>query len=91
MDKINTAIDDYNERSRQLSVKGWGCPRVDIGMADLRSQDNGQLSTRLRLDPLRHMRALEAACHEIANETRPGYDKNGKDNRDMSQLYLVAS
>lgn len=47
-------------------------------MADLRSQDNGKLSTRLRLDPLRHMRALEAACHEIANESRPGYDKTGK-------------
>lgn len=47
-------------------------------MSDLRSQDNGQLSTKLRLDPLRHMRALEAACHEIASENRPGYDKNGK-------------
>lgn len=47
-------------------------------MADLRSQDNGQLSSRLRLDPLRHMRALEAACHDIAIENRPGYDKNGK-------------
>ena len=48
-------------------------------MADLRSQDNGQLSSRLRLDPLRHMRALEAACHDIAVEHRPGYDKSGKD------------
>ena len=47
-------------------------------MADLRSQENGQLSSRLRLDPLRHMRALEAACHDIATEHRPGYDKNGK-------------
>lgn len=46
-------------------------------MADLRAQDNGQLSTRLRKDPLRHMRALEAACHDIASEHRPGYDKNG--------------
>lgn len=77
VDKINTAIDDYNDRSRRLTVRGWGCPRVDVGMADLRSQDNGQLSSRMRLDPLRHMRALEAACHEIANENRPGYDKNG--------------
>ena len=77
VDKINTAIDDYNERSRRLSVRGWGCPRVEVGMADLRAQDNGQLSTRLRKDPLRHMRALEAACHDIAMEMRPGYDKNG--------------
>lgn len=77
IDKISTAVDDYNERSRRLSVKGWGCPRVEIGMADLRAQDNGQLSTRLRKDPLRHMRALEAACHDIATEHRPGYDKNG--------------
>lgn len=77
MDRISTAIDDYIDRSRRLSVKGWGCPRVQIGMADLRSQDNGQLSSRLRFDPLRHFRALEAACHEIASESRPGYDKNG--------------
>lgn len=46
-------------------------------MAELRSQDNGNLSQRLRRDPLPHLRALEAACHEIATETRPGYDKNG--------------
>ena len=46
-------------------------------MADLRSQDNGQLSQRLRTDPLRHLRALEAACHDVANEERPGYDKSG--------------
>ena len=46
-------------------------------MADLRSQDNGQLSQRLRTDPLRHLRALEAACHDIANDERPGYDKEG--------------
>jgi DNA replication licensing factor MCM3 len=32
------------------------------------------LSERLRLDPLRHLRALAAACHAIADEERPGYD-----------------
>lgn len=42
----------------------------------------------MRLDPLRHMRALEAACHEIANENRPGYDKNGKN--DDFGLFLRA-
>ena len=34
------------------------------------------MSQRLRMDPLRHMRALEAACHSIASEERPGYDKD---------------
>lgn len=60
-----------------MSVEGWGCPRVNINMAELRSQGNGGLSQRLRRDPLPHLRALEAACHEIAMESRPGYDKNG--------------
>jgi hypothetical protein len=78
VDRISTAIDDYAHRSKSLSVEGWGCPRVDINMAELRSQDNGNLSQRLRRDPLPHLRALEAACHEIASEARPGYDKHGK-------------
>ncbi|CAJ1953617.1 unnamed protein product [Cylindrotheca closterium] len=75
VDRISTAIDDYAHRSRNLKVEGWGCPRVNISMSELRSFE--QLSKRLRHDPLRHMRALEAACHEIAQESRPGYDKNG--------------
>lgn len=78
VDRISTSIDDYAHRSKSLSVQGWGCPRVEISMAELRSVDNGDLSQRLRRDPLRHLRALEAACHEIAEEVRPGYDKNGK-------------
>lgn len=50
--------------------------RVSFSMAELRSAN---LSERLRLDPLRHLRALEAACHFIADEGRPGYDtKAGK-------------
>jgi DNA replication licensing factor MCM3 len=75
VDKISTCIDDYAHRSKALSVEGWGCPRVDISMSELRA--HGQLSSRLRRDPLRHLRALEAACHDIAMENRPGYDKNG--------------
>jgi len=43
-------------------------------MSELRSDG---LSERLRLDPLRHMRALEMACNMIASEERPGYDKEG--------------
>ena len=77
VDRISTVIDDYTHRSKSLSVEGWGCPRVNINMAELRSQGNGGLSQRLRRDPLPHLRALEAACHEIAMESRPGYDKNG--------------
>lgn len=76
-DRISTAIDDYTHRSKSLSVEGWGCPRVNISMADLRAEGNGVLSQRLRRDPLPHLRALEAACHEIAVDARPGYDKNG--------------
>ena len=45
-------------------------------MAELRSEDP-RLSQRMRLDPLRHLRALEAACDAIASEERPGYDKEG--------------
>lgn len=77
VDRIATVIDDYTHRSKSLSVEGWGCPRVSVNMAELRSQNNGELSQRLRNDPLPHLRALEAACHEIAMESRPGYDKNG--------------
>lgn len=44
-------------------------------MSELRSEDVA-MSQRLRMDPLRHLRALEAACHSIASEERPGYDKN---------------
>ena len=44
-------------------------------MSELRSEDI-TMSQRLRLDPLRHLRALEAACHSIASEERPGYDKD---------------
>lgn len=47
---------------------------VRISMAEIRSEDPA-LSIRLRYDPLRHLRALEAACHSIACELRPGYDK----------------
>uniref|UniRef100_A0A7R9ZUF6 DNA replication licensing factor MCM3 n=1 Tax=Pseudo-nitzschia arenysensis TaxID=697910 RepID=A0A7R9ZUF6_9STRA len=77
VDRISTVIDDYTHRSKSLSVAGWGCPRVNVNMAELRSMGNGGLSQRLRRDPFPHLRALESACHEIAMEARPGYDKNG--------------
>ena len=75
MERIVTAYDDY--RHMQL-LQGKGRPpndttplRVAFSLSELRSAN---LSERLRLDPLRHMRAMEAACHAIANEERPGYD-----------------
>ena len=48
-----------------------------VSLSDLRSE-NPLLAQRLRHDPLRHLRALEAACHAIAAEERPGYDKDGE-------------
>jgi hypothetical protein len=47
-------------------------------MAELRSYENGSLSQRIRGNPPPHLRALEAACHELATENRPGYDKHGR-------------
>mmetsp|Transcript_7222 Transcript_7222/g.10563 ORF Transcript_7222/g.10563 Transcript_7222/m.10563 type:complete len:795 (+) Transcript_7222:118-2502(+) len=75
-ERITTSLDDYVQRSRDSKKQstGWGCPRVRISMSELRSLDP-ELSNRLRNDPLRHLRALEAASHNIASESRPGYDK----------------
>mmetsp|Transcript_7876 Transcript_7876/g.7468 ORF Transcript_7876/g.7468 Transcript_7876/m.7468 type:complete len:808 (-) Transcript_7876:256-2679(-) len=85
--RIETSVDDFVQRSRNLQsgtnkgsnngieAVGWGCPRVRIALSELRSE-NPRLEQRLRADPLRHLRALEDACHEIAKETRQGYDKN---------------
>jgi len=60
-----------------MDIVGWGCPRVRVSLGELRAE-HPRLAQRLRYDPLRHLRALEAACHEVALEERPGYDKEGK-------------
>ena len=88
VDKIGTSVDDFVHQSKTQGVEGWGCPRVDVNMSELRSQDNGSLSQRLRRDPLPHIRALEAACHDIAMEERPGYDKNGTSNK-LFKIYCT--
>eukprot|EP00559_Dactyliosolen_fragilissimus_P005909 CAMPEP_0184861300 /NCGR_PEP_ID=MMETSP0580-20130426/6007_1 /TAXON_ID=1118495 /ORGANISM="Dactyliosolen fragilissimus" /LENGTH=785 /DNA_ID=CAMNT_0027358729 /DNA_START=122 /DNA_END=2476 /DNA_ORIENTATION=- len=90
-DRIATAIDDYMEMSRnngggkqnsglhngfRSENVGWGFPRVKINLTELRSTSR-ILEQRLRSDPLRHLRALEAACHDVALVERAGYDKNG--------------
>ena len=70
-DRIYTSCDDHSHiQSQGLGVKNAAI-RVSFSMAELRSAN---LSEQLRLDPLRHLRALEAACHIIADEGRPGYD-----------------
>mmetsp|Transcript_19015 Transcript_19015/g.34389 ORF Transcript_19015/g.34389 Transcript_19015/m.34389 type:complete len:814 (+) Transcript_19015:235-2676(+) len=86
-DKIGTAIDDHVQRSARKGSSSSdstggpsggslvGHPRLRIPMSDLRSHDS-RLSNSLQRDPLRHIRALESAAHEIAVEERPGYDKN---------------
>jgi DNA replication licensing factor MCM3 len=69
--RITTAIDDFQHHLGKSSTSS--CPRVTISMAELRSFG---LSEPLRIDPFRHLRALEEACRKIAQEERPGYDKS---------------
>ena len=86
VDNITTAIDDYrlaiqnnanltgaetsNGRSK---VTGMACPRVKVKLSELRNE-NPMLERRLVHDPLRHLRALEFAAHDVAKDERPGYD-----------------
>ena len=77
-DRINTAIDDYTleRQTKSSNVKGGvgtGCPRVKVKLSELRSEDP-DLERRLIHDPLRHLRALEFAAHEIGKDERPDYD-----------------
>ena len=65
-----TAIDDYEHMQAQEVS-----PRVSFSMAELRSAN---LAERLRLDPLRHVRALEEACRSVAIDEGPRYAKSGK-------------
>lgn len=85
-DRIGTAIDDHVQRSarkgggtssdnQQSGGSLIGHPRLRVPLSDLRSYDT-RLSNALLRDPLRHIRAIESAAHEIALEERPGYDKH---------------
>ena len=92
MEKITTAIDDFVHHTKgdKRAAAGWGCPRVPISMAELRSHGDGSLSNHMRMNPLPHIRALEAALHSIATEERPGYDKEGKRVYSLdASLYLI--
>jgi len=91
-ERIATSVDDYIQRSSATTSSGGGKgssdkattttgvttsnnPRLRIPLSELRSYD-ARLSNQLIHDPLRHLRALEFAAHDIAMEERPGYDKS---------------
>ena len=84
--KISTAIADVRHSQAQqkqlqsdenVANKNLACPRLFLRMTELRAYDP-QLPQRFRLDPLRHMRALETATQDVAEQNEPGYDKNCK-------------
>eukprot|EP01083_Nonionella_stella_P187785 690850_1 len=77
-DRILTAIDDYNVLSQRHGNIGWGCPRVKVNITELRSS-KPLLEQRLRADPLRHIRAIELACQDIALLSRPDFSKIAHD------------
>lgn len=89
-ERIATSVDDYIQRSTSSRGGGKGGtekstttvgpttsnnPRLRIPLSELRSYD-ARLSNQLINDPLRHIRALEFAAHDVAMEERPGYDKS---------------
>ena len=80
-DRIGTAIDDHYQRSNAANASSGGGkqgkeqsssatttlvghPRLRIPLSDLRSHDP-RLSNALLRDPLRHIRALEAAVQSV--------------------------
>jgi len=93
-DRISTAIDDFNNnnnnnnnntKSKNAAATagvtiGPGCPRIKVKLSELRSE-NPSLERRLINDPLRHLRALEFAAHDIGVDERPGYEEKGGDVR----------
>ncbi len=100
VDKITQVIDDYATHQRNHNPtkntsssapnknntptnKGIGCPRVKIKLSELRSF-NSVLERRLVNDPLRHLRAIEFAAHEVASEERQGYDTKHGELRHLS-------
>jgi len=63
-----------NKSAATASGVAGGCPRVRISLGELRSYSTQLAQSLQHVSPLRHIRALEAACHAIASEERPGYD-----------------
>ena len=73
VDRIVSAVDEYRTLKRENDSSA-GC-RLPIRAAELRA--DGTLWQAMRLDPLRHMRALQQACRDVAAEHRPGSEKEG--------------
>ena len=69
-DRIETCVYEHKQQQQ-------GAFRLAIRSAELRAVDNGKLWQQLRMDPLRHLRALETACRQVASELRPGSEKEG--------------
>lgn len=55
------------------------CPRVRIRVSDIRSF-HAALASSLFAFPLQHLRALEIAAHDVAQDYRPGYDTKLQNN-----------
>ena len=75
IDKITAALDAHtrlHNHASSSSNNSTNIPRLKVDLSDLRSFDPN-LTHALRLDPFRHLRALDAAAHTIANEEREGY------------------
>lgn len=48
---------------------------VSFNLLELRTSFDDGSDQQFRTDPLRHLRALEAACHKIAKDERREYEK----------------
>ncbi len=89
-DRIVSCVDDHIQRNKLLSedptsnnkqnTRGMSdCPRVRIRVGDIRSYQS-VLASSLVAFPLQHLRALEIAAHDIAQDFRPGYDSKLQNN-----------
>lgn len=76
-DRIRTCVNDYETLKRENPTAASGCVRVPFDAVELRSADDPGLWREFRLDPLRHLRALEKACSDAAEKEVPGGLKEG--------------
>lgn len=76
-DRIRTCASDYESFKRENPAAASGCVRVPFDAVELRSADDTGLWQEFRLDPLRHLRALEKACSDAAEKEIPGGLKEG--------------
>ena len=72
--KLSRAASSSSSSKNSSNGGGVGCPRVKVKLSELRSH-NPLLERMLVNDPLRHLRALEFAAHEVAKDEQPGYDE----------------